>query len=345
MERLPGQDEERAAPVDESFLAALGVHRVPVPVPFLEAGGPVNVYALADEGGGWTLFDCGVGTDEGLAAVRAGAAERGVDLKRVNRIIVSHGHVDHYGNAQTLSEECGARIFVHADDLEKVCGDGRWFRQLEQHWDYYLRLGLPEPTLTQMLEGTKRARNYARQVDRDKVSLLEPGQTLRFERFEARVLHLPGHTPGLVCLYAEPQKLLFADDHLLARVSPNPLLDLTLGEGDTKFRALDEYLKSARAVYELDLDCVLPGHGPGFTGHRALLDGLFDFYQRRQAKLVAHLEQGPATVFELLAAIFPRHDVPRLYLMLSEVLGNLEVLETQGRVRREAEGAFRFGLA
>jgi len=344
MERLPAESDA-AAPVDESFLAALGVHRIAVPVPFLEAGGPVNVYAIADEGGTWTLFDCGVGTDEGLAAVRDGAKAYGVDLKKVRRIVVSHGHVDHYGNAQTLAEESGARVFVHPDDLEKVCGDGRWFRQLEAHWEYFLKLGVPQETLMEMLAGTKRSGTYARQVDRDKVSPLEPGTTLRFSRFEARLLHLPGHTPGLVCLHAEQQKLLFADDHLLARVSPNPLLDLTLGEDEDKFKALVEYVKSARAVYELDLDCVLPGHGPGFKGHRALLDGLFGFYEKRQKKLLDRLDEGPATVFELVGAIFPRHDVPRLYLMLSEVLGNLEVLEDQGKVRREVEAPFRYLVA
>ena len=33
---------------DEGFLQALGIHRVAVPIPFIEAGGPVNVYFLAD---------------------------------------------------------------------------------------------------------------------------------------------------------------------------------------------------------------------------------------------------------------------------------------------------------
>jgi hypothetical protein len=39
-------------------------------------------------------------------------------------------------------------------------------------------------------------------------------------------------------------------------------------------------------------------------------------------------------------------DIPRLYLMLSEVLGNLEVLESQGRVSRvESDGTLRWSAA
>jgi hypothetical protein len=43
--------------------------------------------------------------------------------------------------------------------------------------------------------------------------------------------------------------------------------------------------------------------------------------------------------------VFPRVDPARLYLMLSEVLGNLEVLEDEGKIRRvEDVDVFRFAL-
>jgi glyoxylase-like metal-dependent hydrolase (beta-lactamase superfamily II) len=133
-------------------------------------------------------------------------------------------------------------------------------------------------------------------------------------------------------LWAERERFFFADDHVLARVSPNPVLDFCQGEGASKFRALSRYIDGAKWVRDLDLEAVLPGHGPAFTGHRALLDGLFEFYGRRQDKLLAKLKEGPASIFELLPAIFPRRDLPRLVLMISEVLANVEVLEDQGRV-------------
>ena len=63
---MPGSSQS------DVFLASLGISRIPLPVPFADAGGPVNVYALEDEGG-WALFDCGIGTAEGEAALRAGA--------------------------------------------------------------------------------------------------------------------------------------------------------------------------------------------------------------------------------------------------------------------------------
>jgi glyoxylase-like metal-dependent hydrolase (beta-lactamase superfamily II) len=183
-------------------------------------------------------------------------------------------------------------------------------------------------------------------VDPSRVKHLVHGQRFDFKHLSVEVLHMPGHTPGLVCLYSEPNKLLFADDHVLARVSPNPLLDLTAGEGVDKFRALSAYMKSAMIVHGMELDCVLPGHGEGFKNHKPLLEGLFGFYLRRQEKLLAKIAEAPATVSDLVKVVFPRVEPGRLYLMISEVLGNLEVLEDQGKIRRiEDVDVFRFAIA
>lgn len=325
--------------VDEAFLPTLGIHRIPTPVPFMEAGGPANAYALEDLGGGFTLFDCACGTDEGLQALRDGLAARGLDVKQLNRIIVSHGHVDHYGNAQTLSEESGCDVFVHPNDRAKVCGSGRWYTQLENSWAYFVRLGVPEATLNAMLDGAKKNRPYARAVDAHRVKDLSAGERLQFKLFDAKVLHLPGHTPGLVCLHVESRKMLFADDHVLAKVSPNPLLDLSMGEtDDTKFKALVSYYASARRVRDLELDVLLPGHGEAFKGHVDLLEGLFSFYGARQNRIMKRLASGPASIYELVPAVFPRVDIGRMYLMLSEVMGNVEVLEEGREVERFDDG-------
>src|SRR2546425_13243769 len=77
------------------------------------------------------------------------------------------------------------------------------------------------------------------------VEPLPAGTILRFKRFSAEVLHLPGHTPGLICLWAPEARVLFSADHLLERVSPNPLLDLE-GQVEPTHKALVAYVESAR---------------------------------------------------------------------------------------------------
>jgi glyoxylase-like metal-dependent hydrolase (beta-lactamase superfamily II) len=314
-------------------------------VPFADAGGPVNVYALEDEGG-WALFDCGIGTPEGEAALRAGAAEHGIDLRRCTRLFVSHGHVDHYGLAQTLSEESGARVFIHPEDGPKAVGPDGWDARAPLYRTFLRHAAVPEEQVERLAAMGRFSGKYSRRIEPERVSPLSAGQRFKFRQFEAEVLHLPGHTPGLVCLWDSEHRVLFADDHVLAKTSPNPFLEV-LGDNPLRTgRALVHYFASIRRVMALDVDWVLPGHGEPFQDVRALLEGLFGFYARRQDKLLLAMDSGADTAFAFTQSLFGVHGGPRLYLTLSEVVGNLEVMEDEGRIRRrDVEGIERWARA
>ena len=86
---------------------------------------------------------------------------------------------------------------------------------------------------------------------------------------------------------------------------------------------------------QLPVSLVAPGHGEPFTGHAEVIDRLLVFYDRRQTKILDLLREGAATPAELAPRIFPHAKPSQLYLVLSEVMGNLEVLEERRKVRRE----------
>ena len=331
-------------PLSDSTLAALGVQRVPVPVPFVEAGGPANVYVIEERDGGLALFDAGLGSPSGGAALREGFARLGRQVSEVRRIFVSHGHVDHYGYARTVQEESGAAVFCHARDRDKLTWRDRSPQRLDSFALYLHRLGAQQELLDSVREMARQIVRYARPLEQ--VEDLLPGMRLSFARFSAEVLHLPGHTPGLVCLWDAEHALLFSDDHLLERVSPNPLLDLEDGPGEDgrpRHRALAEYLRSAGRVRSLPIKLVAPGHGEPFSEHVALIDRLLGFYAKRQAKILELLARAPMTATELAPKVFPRASARQLYLVLSEVVGNLEVLEDRGEiVRTERDGRWVF---
>ena len=325
-----------ALPNGDAVLRALGIHRLSLPVPFPDAGGPVNAYAVEDGAGGILFFDTGIGTPEGVAALRAGADSAGLDLRRCTQIVVSHGHVDHFGNAQLLSELSGAPVWLHSGDVEKVVGEDPWEARAPTYASFLRRQGVPEEELPRMLSVGRHSGKFSRRVDPDRSRTLSEGDRFHAGKVRLEVLHLPGHTPGLVCLWDPEHRLLFADDHLLARTSPNPFLELV--DERTTRRALVQYLHSIGRVRALDVDWVLPGHGAPFQGHRAAIDSLLRFYERRQEKLLGALSGGPRTPVELSVALFGAQEGPRLYLTLSEVVGNLEVMEDAGRVGRVEDG-------
>src|SRR5712692_9963925 len=97
------------------------LHRIELPTPF--PVGSVNAYLLA--GDPLTLVDAGPKTQEAQRALEAGVASAGFRIESIRRILLTHGHVDHSGNAAWLAQRTGAVVYLHAADRGKV-GGRRW---------------------------------------------------------------------------------------------------------------------------------------------------------------------------------------------------------------------------
>ena len=92
----------------------------------------------------------------------------GVDPKTIKYIILSHGHLDHFGGAAKIQEASGARVVA-----------------MEEDWK------MMEPT------GNRRGGGAAsRAPKRDMV--VKDGDTLSFGGQMFRFHHTPGHTPGVL---------------------------------------------------------------------------------------------------------------------------------------------------
>ncbi len=329
----------------EADLADLGVLRIPVPVPFPAAGGPVNVYLLEEKDGGLLMWDSGLGSPEATEALEEGFRRLGRRFDEVRRIVISHGHVDHFGAACFVMEKRGGEVpvYAHPADAAKMADTGwRWRDRLPQYGIYLARLGVPAEVLLAIGKQGERSSGFARRVR--EVRPIGEGERIETRHLSLRVLHMPGHTPGLICLHDEARRLFFSDDHLLERISPNPLIELGPAGEEGFFRPLIAYVASAERMRGLDLDLVLPGHGPPFSGHREVIDRLLGFYARRQTRIQELLAERPRTAWELSCALFPAVRPSDAFLAISETVANLEVLEEAGRASRAlVDGVYRFG--
>ncbi|MEI7704087.1 MAG: MBL fold metallo-hydrolase [Deltaproteobacteria bacterium] len=330
--------------IAEADLSALGIHRISIPIPFLEAGGPVNAYAIEDRDGGLLLFDSGLGSPEAQAAMAEGLRRIGRSPRDVRRIVVSHGHIDHYGGAAALLEQAGHPVPVHAHprDIPKMAeGYPRWIDEVPAYASLFQRLGVPLEVMGEAWRQVREGFTKARRIPR--VEPLDMGEPLRMRHVTLEPMHMPGHTPGLVCLYEREQRLFLSDDHLLEHVSPNPLLEL--GSGGEAWRPLVAYMDSVARLRALEVDTVLPGHATPFGDHRAVIDRLLGFYGKRQMRIREELRRAPLTAWEVTTALFPRAPAAAMFLTVSETIANLEVLEARGEVEREGGGeAIRFLL-
>ncbi|MCG3174336.1 MAG: Hydroxyacylglutathione hydrolase [Myxococcota bacterium] len=317
----------------DSLIEPLGVSRLTAPLPFAPEAEPVNFY-LADDSQGVALIDTGLIPDDGLDRLVHELRRRGYGLSNITRVIVTHGHLDHFGLARRIQDAAGCPVLVSPGDLPKLGATEHDVRRSVEMYSQYLpRMGCHADAVEDMRQ-FYHAMNALGEAVGD-LTPLRDGEILQFRRFSVEVIPCPGHTSGLVCLYDREHGVLFSNDHLLLDSSPNPFVELDTESGEKRFRSLPEYLRSLDRVEQLDARITAPGHGPLFRDHRRVIALLRRFHQRRQFKIMSALDGlGCADAQTIARAAFSPTTPFGNFMLLSEVIGGLELLEQDGRVRR-----------
>ncbi len=172
----------------------------------------------------------GAAVDPGgdMAAILERADEENIELEK---ILVTHGHVDHAGSVAELAEARGLAIEgPHPDDRF-------WIDGMPQQ---AVMFGLPE----------------ARVFTPDR--WLADGDTVSVGKISLRVLHCPGHTPGHVVFFEESSRLALVGDVLFKGSIGRT--DFPRGDHATLINSIREKL------WPLGDDVTfIPGHGPNST--------------------------------------------------------------------------------
>lgn len=307
------------------------LHTFSIPTPF--PVGPVNIYLA--EGDPLTLVDVGPRYDparKSLGKALAGCGYRAADLQR---IILTHTHADHCGLAAELVRASGAEVLTHTANLPWLANGGDAHRQAfygeAMGW-----AGVPAEVLTDLAKMRRDASRFAEPVIPDHV--VTNGDVLQLGNEGWQVLHTPGHSGGLVCLYQPQRRLLISSDHLLADVSSNPIIEPPLPGETGRPRRLVEYMAQLRRVAEFDVALALPGHGPLITDHRVLISERLAFHEARARRILEVMGDDARTVHEIATVLFSDLDPVNYFLAISEVIGHLQWLEVEGWVAHAEQG-------
>lgn len=328
---------------------ALGVHRMPLPLPG-DALKAVNVYAVED-GDRIALVDSGWHTEESYAALRAALAQIGAEPGDVSRVLVTHIHHDHYGQAPRLRSESGATILLGEGEQRSIDVITHEDQRRAANADRLLRLR--QWGAAELIADVEAALRYGEQgmAQWELPDVLAPdGLVVELRTRALEVVATPGHTRGHVSLLDRDARLFFAGDHVLPHITPSLGVEPYGGDG----MSLVEFISSLTKVRPLDVDRVLPAHGPDFAGLRDRVDALLDHHATRLSHCIDSLRRGRTTAYEVA------HDLPwtrreRRYeeldlynrvLALTETAAHLELLVVQGTALAEERGALRlYGLA
>ena len=229
--------------VERRAAAKRELERVADGVWLLRGGMPrtMNIYLLEDEGGGVTLYDAGI------RSMTHAVAKAAAPLGGINRIVLGHADADHRGTAAGLQ----VPVFCHPADREAAESQGplRDYHRLDQ-------LGIPARYVYRQLLGFWDGGpvEIAGTVDEgDDVSGF-------------RVVHLPGHAPGLIGLFRESDRLALTSDCFYV-IDPETSRKVPPGPPHAAFNEDTEQARaSMRKLAALDPSAAWPGHADALTG-------------------------------------------------------------------------------
>jgi glyoxylase-like metal-dependent hydrolase (beta-lactamase superfamily II) len=314
--------------------ALAGVHRLPIPTPF--AVGKVNCYLIEDDP--LTLVDTGPNSGRSLDLLGESLAVHGHAIEDIGLVLITHNHVDHIGLTEIVVEHSGAEVAALGAAAARLADyEAEAQRDDEFAVALMLRSGIPEEIALALQSVSSTFRGWGGPVEVTRP--LADGDAVELAGRRLDVLFRPGHSPMDTVFWDADREQGFVGDHLLPHISSNPIIARPLDGSPGRTQSLVSYLDSLTKTRELPPGTVLfPGHGEPIDDHARLIDTRLASTERRKEKLLRLLGDGPRSGYELAQSMWGNIAVTQAFLTLSEIIGHMDLLEAEGRVREMDDG-------
>ena len=276
-----------------------------------------------------TLVDAGSGYGDSnaqltaaLEAVRSDFGEP-VGLADIRRILITHGHIDHFGGLPHFVAQTGAEVAIHELDRriltayeERVVVATAALRRFLQQAGVRAEL---QSAFLEMYGFSKRH-----------VSSLPVAITLAdgMELDGLRFLHVPGHCPGQVCIVVGD--ILISADHILPTITPHQV-----PESITPSTGLGHYLDSLTKVERAgNFDLALGGHEQPIRDVNRRIGEIRASHERKLDKImeIVSAADEPLVINEISKRLYRRVQGFHVLLALEEVGAHVEYLYNHGRL-------------
>lgn len=314
----------------ERVLPGLWRLRLPLPWP----GVPhVNAYAIAARDG-LVLVDCGVHDEDSMDQLLLAMRQVGLRIEHVRQLVITHAHVDHWGQSAAVAEASDCEIWIHPNHRHGTFPSTEPAAAHARRVEIGRQSGVPEKLLQQYLADESVP---AMGPVPTELNELLPGVEFRTDLGTFAVYETPGHAPSHVCLHEPSHRLLVSGDHVMGRVShyydygysPDPV---------------GEFLTSLTLVDELDARLCVSGHGKPFNDVHAHVEGNRALVHQRLAAVREGLAAPAPTpagwaAAELIPGVFGAElTAAAAGWWVQETLVLLGHLQLQGRAVHAVEG-------
>ena len=309
-----------------------GFHKIEIPtcLPI----GEVNVYLF--EGPPPTLIDTGPKTQEAYETLGRELRKLGLSIKDISRVLITHGHVDHHGLADVIRRDSGAEIIAPVGDAETVRNFREAYRNKRKATeDTFLKTGVPPETL-ELVEGF--FEYLATLSDAATISsTVKDGDVIDVGQCKLKAIHTPGHSPGSMC-YQGLEGCLISGDTLIKDLVPVA----AFGSAEGESIGLSDYMASVDKLERLGFTDVKPGHRAEFRDIPSCTALIHSQFESRQSSIMEVLRNEPSTACDIIDRLYGMLPIQDIFPALTEVLGHLEILAAEGKVKCADKGGFAY---
>ncbi|PSL41099.1 glyoxylase-like metal-dependent hydrolase (beta-lactamase superfamily II) [Planomicrobium soli] len=312
----------------------MSLHKIIIPTPF--AVGDVNSYLL--KGDMLTLIDAGPKTPEAWVALKAGLKEVNVAPEDIEQVVLTHHHPDHAGWVDGFDR---AKLYGHPyNDL--------WLRRDQAFFDYHDAFyvdrlkeeGVPEELLF-WVKKMKRPLNLMGNRPLD--GMINEGEVIPGHP-EWHVMETLGHAQSHLSFWDPETREMIGGDHVIAKVSSNPLIEPPLDRSEGRPRSLLQYNAALGRMLKMPIDVIYSGHGEEVRNVNELITARLEKQHQRALKVLGMLKGQEKTVYQLTQELFPYAYEKELGLTLSETIGQIDYLLEDGLIaeRMADNGVFYY---
>jgi hydroxyacylglutathione hydrolase len=173
--------------------------------------------------------------------------QRAEDIKT---IVITHQHLDHVGSLSKMKDITGAQVAIHPADADYIRG----------------KTSHAGPALSNFMVKMIQFIYRTKPVEPD--ILLEDGDQIG----GYQVIHIPGHTPGSICLYNKKNKAIFVGDNLQYKKGK------LYSPGERLLPEPKKYQESMKKLLNYDIKVIFTGHTAPVTSDAGEL--LKDFIEK-----------------------------------------------------------------
>ena len=314
------------------------IKAIGVPQSWQSTLGPTWCYVV--EGDDLTLVD--PGCYGSVSYLEQGLEQLGHSLIDVDRIVVSHGHMDHDGSCPPVIRKSGAALWAHemyGFMLQADRGDVErgWRSEVQGFEDFE-----NSETMIRVMEH--------RELNRDLV--LNHPVTDEFQAGGLTFYYTPGHSPDELCILFD--QVLFSGDHILPLITPHPSVAMSYNSiqatlpsayrGSNEIYGLKVLLTSLKRIAALEGDItVLPAHRAFHRGQfnpigveRAT--EILEHHRNRCHELTDVMKSGPKDLVAITREYFSDREVEaqNFFLAFTEVMAHIELMQEAGDISTNA---------